>query len=52
MVEVLALVGSGISVLGLVVVAVITQSGNWRAKQIESERDEAAKALQDIRREA
>ena len=37
MVEVLALVGSGISVLGLVVVAMVTQSGNRRAKQIEVE---------------
>lgn len=37
MVEMLALVGSGISVLGLVVVAVITQSGNKRTKQIEAE---------------
>ena len=37
MVEVLALVGSGISVLGLVVVAMVTQSGNRQAKQIESE---------------
>ena len=37
MVEVLALVGSGISVLGLVVVAVITQSGNRRTKQVEAE---------------
>ena len=37
MVEVLALVGSGISVLGLVVVAVITQAGNKRTTQIESE---------------
>ena len=37
MVEMLALIGSGISVLGLVVVAVITQSGNQRTKQIEAE---------------
>ena len=37
MVEVLALVGSGISVLGLVVVAVVTQSGNRQAKRIEAE---------------
>ena len=37
MVEVLTLVGSGISVLGLVLVAVITQSGNRRTKQVEAE---------------
>ena len=37
MVEMLALIGSGISVLGLVVVAVVTQSGNRQTKQIEAE---------------
>ena len=37
MVEALALAGSVISVVGLLVVAVITQSGNRRTKRIETE---------------
>ena len=51
MVEVLTLIGSGISVLGLMVVAVITQAGNRRAKQIEAEAapyDSLARRVTDL----